>query len=393
MSLISDALKEAQRSHSERRGSKSAPELVDTFFPYPEGRKARRSASNGVLMSGAALTFVVLVIVGATWARVRRSPDRLPPLLPQPIVARSVGVAPPAAPVSADSLPAGRVSAAPATVAQPNLSAIAPRRADAHDVAKPAQRDLASPKHAATQVASADTARAVKDSGSAQKVVARAPVQLPPVQQQGVTSPSVRVVVDAGGSRPSDSLFRQAFAEQTRGNFERAKELYERAIALPQASAQTFNNFGVLLLQSGNQLGASEMFKQALKRDDRNVDAWINLGDSYNAIGHHAESMAAFARAAQLDASSVAVRMRLATEYQAIGDTAVAHRMFDEIVQSAPKDAGVHYTYGKFLQTQRDFRGAIREYQSFVELAPGKFSAENIAMIRRYIVTLGQYAK
>jgi hypothetical protein len=44
-----------------------------------------------------------------------------------------------------------------------------------------------------------------------------------------------------------------------------------------------------------------------------------------------------------------------------------------------------------FLQSQRDYQGAIREYQSFVDLAPGKYSAENIAMIRQYIVTLGRY--
>ena len=213
------------------------------------------------------------------------------------------------------------------------------------------------------------------------------------VRQQGSGSSGIHVVVDGAAERPGDSLFKRAFAEQSRGNFERSNELYESAIALPQAPAEAFNDYGVLLLQNGNQLGASEMFKQALKRDDKNVDAWVNLGDSYNAIGHHAEAMGAYARAGQLDASSVAVKDRLAAEYAAIGDTAAARRIYAEAVNLSPKDPAVHYNFGKYLQRQREFRAAIHEYQEFVDLAPGKFSAENIAMIRRYIVVLGPYAK
>jgi Tfp pilus assembly protein PilF len=142
------------------------------------------------------------------------------------------------------------------------------------------------------------------------------------------------------------------------------------------------------MLQGGNAVGAAEMFKQALARDQGSVNAWINLGDSYNAMGHHAEAMSAYTRAGQLDGASAAVRVRLAAEYQAIGDTASARRHFDEALHLDASDPSVHYNFGKFLQAQHDLAGALREYQLFVDLAPGKFSPENIDLIRKHIVAL-----
>ena len=385
MSLISEALKEAQRSHSQHQDLKGPVALGDTFFPYPEGHKSARSSNVALLVSG--LAVIVLVIGGAVVARVRRHPSAgIPALIghvplrvvPPPIIPDTAVPADTIHVASAPSMPAAspadnsnvqRPPAAPRVIAQSVSSAAKPKAAPAQPTAAPA----------------ADTVLARSDA-------THTPPALP-APQHVAASPGVHVVLDAGSARPTDSLFKQAFAEQTRGNFERSRELYERVIAVPQAPAEAFNDYGVLLLQNGNLLGASEMFKQALKRDDKNVDAWVNLGDSYNAIGHHAEAMGAFGRAGQLDASSIAVKVRLAAEYQAIGDTAVAHRMYDEAAKLSPRDPSVHYNYGKFFQAQRDFRSAIREYQLFVDLAPGKFSAENIAMIRKYIVMLGQYVR
>src|SRR5678816_2227372 len=92
----------------------------------------------------------------------------------------------------------------------------------------------------------------------------------------------------------------------------------------------------------------------------------------------HGEAMAAFARAVQIDPANSAVKLRLATEYRAIGDTGSARRMYEEASRLAPKDPTVHHSYAGFLQSQHDIRGAIREYQQFVDLAPGVFGPDTI---------------
>jgi Tfp pilus assembly protein PilF len=394
VSLISEALKEAQRSHARRTSSKNTPSAGEAFFPYPEGRAPAQRSRNLFLIGGSAA--IVLILGAAVVVKMRHRPSPLA----LPVVHAPAQAAAPVAPVASETPASGVTVATPPAVpasspqqkgvASSPVTSTSAKHADAG--AAPA-RTVASVDGSTKNDAARSATKAAADSTSPRSAPAAAPAPLAPAPApaQSSSGAGVRVIVDAGSSRPGDSLFTQAYAEQVRGNIDRSKELYEKAIAQPQASAATFNNYGVLLLQNGNQLGASEMFKQAISRDEKSVDAWINLGDADNAIGHHADAMSAYARALQLDAANPSVKIRLAAEYQAIGDTATARRMFDDAAKQAPKDPNVHYKYGMFLQSQRDYRGAIREYQSFVDLAPGKFSAENIAMIRQYIVTLGRY--
>src|SRR5581483_6585741 len=96
----------------------------------------------------------------------------------------------------------------------------------------------------------------------------------------------------------ADSLFRRAYAEQMRGNFDGAADLYEKAINTGRASADLYNNYGALLARKGNNTAAVEMYVLALKRDEHNVNAWVNLAAAHEALGRHAEAMSDYAQAA-----------------------------------------------------------------------------------------------
>jgi Tfp pilus assembly protein PilF len=379
MSLISEALKEAQREHTVRKGRPTSIASVDNFFPYPSGKKRKRP-NFAILVGGIAV--VVLAAAGATYARLRLNRVAAPVASP-PFTTSVAGNVVPANPSSPAIQVAGDptvvASAPPATAAG---SSIVPEQ---HYVVVPNTRVSAPTASAPT--ATAPTLRA-PTSVAAATPDSTTPRAAPVARAPTLTNESVRIVVDPVGRRPADSLFQLAYAAHLRNDLTAAQELYERAIALPQAPAGAFNNYGALLAKHGNQAGAREMFQQALTRDPANVDAWVNLGDSYNAIGHHGEAMAAFARAAQIDPASSAVKIRLAAEYRAIGDTSSARRMYEDASRLAPRDPAVHYSYAEFLQSQHDMRGAIREYQQFVDLAPGVFGAETIDGVKQYIASL-----
>jgi cytochrome c-type biogenesis protein CcmH/NrfG len=135
---------------------------------------------------------------------------------------------------------------------------------------------------------------------------------------------------------------------------------------------------------------ATEMFRQAIARDDKNVEAWVNLGDSFIAAGHHGSALSAFDRARQLDPTRSAIKIRLADQYLAIGDTSGAKRTLEDAVRTSPTDARAHYALGALLQTLEDYRGAIREFDLFVELAATttEFTADKLAEVRRHVASL-----
>ncbi len=388
MSLINDALKEAQRERSGRGDVRAPGPFVEHIFPYPDGRK---KAWPPILFIGGAAIIVAAGLVAGIVARNRLRA----PATKQVSTTKTVPSVPTPKPTAvASSGDASSPKSPPVSPSQPN---------PARSVAKPplvthAPAIVRSTIDRRTSVGAATGKRGI-DSAS-QTSASQAPVgraATPPTVPEAPAAPrtdasGVRLVLDASANGPADSLFRLAYAEQMKNNLDGAQALYEKAIATRRARAEAYNDYGVLLLARGNKTAATEMFRQALNRDDKNVEAWVNLGDSFNGMGYHAEAMSAYARANQLDPARAAVKARISREYEAIGDTASARRYLEDAVKGNPSDASAHYALGAYLQRMHDYPGAIREFQSFVDLSPAQDNPEFVSEMRRHIGALKRAA-
>jgi tetratricopeptide (TPR) repeat protein len=391
MSLINDALKEAQRERSGRANARREGPFVESIFPYPD---ARKKAWPPILFIGGAAIVVAAGLVAGIVARNRLRASA--PKTPAPIV-KVAPTIPKSTPTTVAS--SGTVSSTSTSATKaPPVPAV--EQSLSRPAAKPAILAHAPAPRPATDrgaVASAPTSKLRADSAApsaeaANRRAASAPT-LPeaPTASRGDAS-GVRLVLDASGNGPADSLFRLAYAEQMKNNLDGAQALYEKAIATRHARAEAYNDYGVLLLARGNKTAATEMFRQALNRDDKNVEAWVNMGDSFNGMGYHAEAMSAYARANQLDPTRAAVKARISREYEAIGDTTSARRYLEEAVKGNPSDASAHYALGAYLQRMHDFPGAIREFQAFVDLSPAQDGQEFVSEMRRHISALKKAA-
>ncbi len=386
MSLISEALKEAQRERSGRAAPRGPASLGDGFFPYPTARQTSRAPSRGVLIGVAA--FAVIAVGGAVAARV---------YLKRPARPANSGITtlrPPAAPSAAQSAaqPITRTAAAPAVpagnAAQKNTDA-APR------VATPAPGNVARAPQSERSIPISGAAKTVASAPPQTQV----PIQSPaaPTRDSVVSRPpaapavlpaadaGIRVVVNSPTLRPGDSLFARAYQEHARGNLIGAQDLYERALARPPVSPELYNNYGALLAERRSFAAAITMYKRGIQENADDARIWSNLGDAYNASGQRAEAVGAYFEAAKRDPQNAIVKVRLAGEYIAIGDTASARRNFDDAIRVGPKVPEAHYEYAKFLQAQRDYRGALREYDAFLTVAPGRIAPEKIEEIRVYV--------
>jgi hypothetical protein len=64
-------------------------------------------------------------------------------------------------------------------------------------------------------------------------------------------------------------------------------------------------------------------------------------------------------------------------------------------VRGNPGDARAHHAFGSYLQTTRDYAGAIREFELFLQAAektPDEFTGETLAEMRRHVATLRRVA-
>jgi tetratricopeptide (TPR) repeat protein len=197
----------------------------------------------------------------------------------------------------------------------------------------------------------------------------------------------VRVTVEGGARKPGDLLAADALAAQQQGNFDRAQELYERAIA-GTPTADVYNNYGVLLLQRGDSGAAILMYRRAVKLDPTKVEAWANLGDALDQRGIHAEATSAFQYVLKLDPSNVRARIQLAAQYSALGATGEARRALEELTRSNPRDPAGHYALAGFLVTQHELPAALREYDTFLQLAPGVYDQKTLDTVKSYVSSI-----
>src|SRR4051812_15438418 len=142
MSLISDALKEAQRERSGRAADQGAVPLVEGVFPYPSGEK-KASKTDVMVIIGAVGGVAVAAAVGIVLAvnfGLRHQATAKP--------VSSLHTPPPVASTSRSSTPSAPVTAPAATA--PKAEDVAPRTAPPRAVVSQPQRNPAPVRSAPT---------------------------------------------------------------------------------------------------------------------------------------------------------------------------------------------------------------------------------------------------
>jgi tetratricopeptide (TPR) repeat protein len=83
------------------------------------------------------------------------------------------------------------------------------------------------------------------------------------------------------------SPFQKALKMDEKGDTERAKKLYQKAIEAGDMPADAYCNLGILEAQSGKKIEAIDFLTQSLKHDPRHLEAHFNLANLYVGAGNH----------------------------------------------------------------------------------------------------------
>lgn len=121
-----------------------------------------------------------------------------------------------------------------------------------------------------------------------------------------------------------------------------------------------------------------------LKKDRDNEQLWMQLGrvqldwaDSYqqeNRVSEarikYQDSLASFQRVVELNPENLKARNNLASIYFVLGNTELSISEYVRIIELDPKFSDAYFNLGVVLWRHRDLKGALRAFETYLEVAP-----------------------
>ncbi len=145
----------------------------------------------------------------------------------------------------------------------------------------------------------------------------------------------------ASGKDIGKELFEEANSEYDSGHYERALELYEKAMGHGVDDEVIFNNRGATLDALGRNSEATESYKQATRINHSYGLAWHNLGNSLFVQELYADAARAYTKAAALKPDRMENWSGLATAYAKMGDAKRAERAVSRLTEFVDRDPTV----------------------------------------------------
>lgn len=181
----------------------------------------------------------------------------------------------------------------------------------------------------------------------------------------------------------AEQLYRAGRDSLQRGQLDKAVELFEKAIAAnPKDSDYHFwlgNAYASATMKAGltQQAGLAKKtlasFEKAVQLDPNNIEARFGLIDYYlRAPGFLGGSEPkAMQQAAEIrKREKLAGHRAYARIYMRQKKTELARKELVDAVKEQPSSARAHYFLANFLVNEKNFAGAIREYETAIKLDP-----------------------
>ena len=165
------------------------------------------------------------------------------------------------------------------------------------------------------------------------------------------------------------------------GNYKDAIQNYTWALGARPNDPETYNNLGLAYRESGDTTKAIGVFQLALKSNPRLIEAHLNLGDAYRAAKKFADAEAAYIRAIAIDSTFGPALNNLGLLYIDVGRRDRAEEVLKLGTRNAPKYSYCWLNLGAlYLETSRP-QLSIEPLQKFLEQRPQQLEARfNLAI-------------
>jgi tetratricopeptide (TPR) repeat protein len=162
-----------------------------------------------------------------------------------------------------------------------------------------------------------------------------------------------------------------AAAAAARGEWDRAIQALQRAVALRSRDAHAMADLGNAYLQQQRVADAIDVLRRALVLDSSLPRASNTLGLALLATGDATQAERQFREAIRVQPDLAEAHNNLANLLAGRQAYAEAAYHFEEALRADPKNVEAHHSYGVLLGLMRSFPRAVSELQEAVRLSPG----------------------
>jgi tetratricopeptide (TPR) repeat protein len=160
-----------------------------------------------------------------------------------------------------------------------------------------------------------------------------------------------------------------------RGEYDQAKEKFERSIEIKRFNPKAHNNLGVIYLQTNEPDRAVEEFKQALSYHSDYAEAHNNLAKALATKGFLDEAIKEEKEAIRIDPFTAEFHFNLARFYENRGLLNEAVGPYQESVKLDRKFFEAHYHLGEIYTKIGNYSGAISEFEEALKIKPNSGKA------------------
>ena len=163
---------------------------------------------------------------------------------------------------------------------------------------------------------------------------------------------------------------RRGSAEHESGDYIKAIDSYEKALAIAQGDKEVWNNLGYTCFVAGQFQKSLECFDKAIAVDPLYKPAWYNKGYAYHGADMLEEAVDCYSKAIAIDSKDRVLWNNLGNALYNLGNYAESIPKFVEAIEVDPDYEIAWNNIGNALEKMGEYREAIPFHDRSLEIAP-----------------------
>ncbi|MCA9090763.1 MAG: tetratricopeptide repeat protein [Planctomycetaceae bacterium] len=168
----------------------------------------------------------------------------------------------------------------------------------------------------------------------------------------------------------ADKLCAEAKLAFTSREMDRARQLYEQALATDSRHIHAHEGLAFVCFVVKDYQRAAELFLRVSRLDPRRAEPLINLGAAYNRLEDHAGAVRVLRQALVKDRRNADAYYNLGLAYRGQKQYGLAVSAYKEAIRLRPEMVDAHYNLGNTLIEMKSNAQAIKAFEKALEIDP-----------------------